>query len=165
MHCAEMLWQQRYNLALTAASNVAARYPFLIIGGYAALIHNSVMTATPTEQWETSSLVNDAFGTTSCLFQDVSDVTFIVFTELCVSATFCVNSLHAGSSLNSQLRLVYRFRVIILASTNDSTRDLVLRHLLNSSGHSRRVASYENDLISQFDRSVPVICSGGKVTV
>jgi hypothetical protein len=44
---------------------------------YAALIHNSVMTAT--EQWETSCLVNDAFGTTSWLFQDVNDVTFIVF--------------------------------------------------------------------------------------
>jgi hypothetical protein len=27
---------------------------------YAALIHNSVMTATSTEQWETSCLVNDA---------------------------------------------------------------------------------------------------------
>jgi hypothetical protein len=36
---------------------------------YAALIHNSVMTATSTEQWET----------TSWFFQDVSDVTFIVF--------------------------------------------------------------------------------------
>jgi hypothetical protein len=35
---------------------------------YAALIHNSVMTATSTEQWETSCLVNDAFGTTSWLF-------------------------------------------------------------------------------------------------
>jgi hypothetical protein len=46
---------------------------------YAALIHNSVMTATSTEQWETSYLVNDAFGTTSWLFQDVSNVTFIVF--------------------------------------------------------------------------------------
>jgi hypothetical protein len=46
---------------------------------YAALIHNSVMTATSTEQWETSCLVNDAFGMTSWLFQDVSDVTFIVF--------------------------------------------------------------------------------------
>jgi hypothetical protein len=46
---------------------------------YAALIHNSVLTATSTEQWETSCLVNDAFGTTSWLFQDVSDVTFIVF--------------------------------------------------------------------------------------
>jgi hypothetical protein len=50
---------------------------------YAALIHNSVMTATSTEQWETSSsffcLVNDAFGTTSWLFPDVCDVTFIVF--------------------------------------------------------------------------------------
>jgi hypothetical protein len=37
------------------------------------------MRATSTEQWETSCLVNDAFGTTSWLFQDVSDVTFIVF--------------------------------------------------------------------------------------
>jgi hypothetical protein len=46
---------------------------------YAALIHNSVMTATSTEQWATSCLVNDAFGTTSWLLQDVSDVTFIVF--------------------------------------------------------------------------------------
>jgi hypothetical protein len=46
---------------------------------YAALMHNSVMTATSTEQWETSCLVNDAFGTTLWLFQDVSDVTFIVF--------------------------------------------------------------------------------------
>jgi peroxiredoxin len=46
---------------------------------YAALIHNSVMTATSTEQWETSCLVNDAFVTTTWLFQDVSDVTFIVF--------------------------------------------------------------------------------------
>jgi hypothetical protein len=61
---------------------------------YAALIHNSVMTST--EQWETSCLVNDAFGTTSWLFQDVSDVTIIVFHR--VSATFCV-SFHAGSSL------------------------------------------------------------------
>jgi hypothetical protein len=34
---------------------------------------------TSTEQWETSCIVNDAFGTTSWLFQDVSDVTFIVF--------------------------------------------------------------------------------------
>jgi hypothetical protein len=42
-------------------------------------MHNYVMTATSTEQWETSCLVNDAFGTTSWLFQDVSDVTFIVF--------------------------------------------------------------------------------------
>jgi hypothetical protein len=42
---------------------------------YAALIHNSVMTATSTEQ----CLVNDTIGTTSWLFQDVSDVTFIVF--------------------------------------------------------------------------------------
>jgi hypothetical protein len=46
---------------------------------YAALIHNSVMTATSTEQWETSCLVHDAIGTTSWLFQDVSDITFIVF--------------------------------------------------------------------------------------
>jgi hypothetical protein len=46
---------------------------------YAALIHNSVMASPSTEQWETSCLVNDAFGTTSWLFQDVSDVTFIVF--------------------------------------------------------------------------------------
>jgi hypothetical protein len=48
---------------------------------YAALMHNLVMTAplALTEQWETSCLVNDAFGTTSWLFQDVSDVTFIVF--------------------------------------------------------------------------------------
>jgi hypothetical protein len=46
---------------------------------YAALIHNSVITATTTEQCETSCLVNDAFGTTSWFFQDVSDVTFIVF--------------------------------------------------------------------------------------
>jgi hypothetical protein len=46
---------------------------------YAALIHNSVMTATSTEQWKKSCLVNDAFGTTSWLFQDVSDVAFIVF--------------------------------------------------------------------------------------
>jgi hypothetical protein len=37
------------------------------------------MTATSTEQWETSCLVNDAFGTTAWLLQDVSDVTFIVF--------------------------------------------------------------------------------------
>jgi hypothetical protein len=35
---------------------------------YAALIHNSVKTATSTEQWETSCLVVDAFGTTSWLF-------------------------------------------------------------------------------------------------
>jgi hypothetical protein len=42
-------------------------------------IHNPVMTATSTEQWDTSCLVYDAFGTTSWLFQDVSDVTFIVF--------------------------------------------------------------------------------------
>jgi hypothetical protein len=41
--------------------------------------YNSVMTATSTEQWETSCLVNDTFGTTSWLFQDVCDVTFIVF--------------------------------------------------------------------------------------
>jgi hypothetical protein len=46
---------------------------------YAVLIHNSVMTTTSTEQWETSCLVNDALGTTSWLFQDVIDVTFIVF--------------------------------------------------------------------------------------
>jgi hypothetical protein len=46
---------------------------------YAALMHKSVTTATSTEQWETSCLVNDAFGTTSWLFQDVSEVTFIVF--------------------------------------------------------------------------------------
>jgi hypothetical protein len=46
---------------------------------YAALIHNSVLTATSTEHWETSCLVNDAFGTMSWLSQDVSDVTFIVF--------------------------------------------------------------------------------------
>jgi hypothetical protein len=45
---------------------------------YVALIHNSVMTATSTEQWETSCLVNNAFGTTSWLFLDISDVTFIV---------------------------------------------------------------------------------------
>jgi hypothetical protein len=45
-------------------------------------MHNLVMTViftSATEQWETSCLVNDAFGTTSWLFQDVSDVTFIVF--------------------------------------------------------------------------------------
>jgi hypothetical protein len=30
---------------------------------YAALIHNSVITATSTEQWETVCIVNDAFGT------------------------------------------------------------------------------------------------------
>jgi hypothetical protein len=46
---------------------------------YAVLIHNSVMTRTSTEQWESSCLVNDAFGKTSWLFQDVNDVTFIVF--------------------------------------------------------------------------------------
>jgi hypothetical protein len=43
---------------------------------YTALIHNSVMTST--EKWETSCLVNDAFGTT-WLFQDVNDVASIVF--------------------------------------------------------------------------------------
>jgi hypothetical protein len=63
---------------------------------YAALIHNLVMTAT--EQWEMSCLVNDAFGTTSWLFKDVSDVTFIVFHQVCVSATFCI-SFHTDSSL------------------------------------------------------------------
>jgi hypothetical protein len=46
---------------------------------YAALIHNSVMTATSTEQWETSCRVNDTFGMTSWLFRDVSDMIFIVF--------------------------------------------------------------------------------------
>jgi hypothetical protein len=38
---------------------------------YAVLIHNSVRTAiftSSTEQWETSCLVNDAFGTTLMLF-------------------------------------------------------------------------------------------------
>jgi hypothetical protein len=46
---------------------------------YAALIHNSVMTATSTSNGKRHAFVNDAFGMTSWLFQDVSDVTFIVF--------------------------------------------------------------------------------------
>jgi hypothetical protein len=41
------------------------------------LIHNVVMTASSTEQWEASCLVNDASGTTSSFFQDVTP--FIVF--------------------------------------------------------------------------------------
>jgi hypothetical protein len=69
---------------------------------YAALIHNSVLTATSTEQWETSCLVNDAFGTTSWLFQDEVMSHSLFFTELCVSATFCV-SFHAGSSFRLSL--------------------------------------------------------------
>jgi hypothetical protein len=48
---------------------------------YSALMHNSVMTATSTEQWETSRLVND--------------VTFIVFHRVCVS-------FHAGSSFDTK---------------------------------------------------------------
>jgi hypothetical protein len=70
---------------------------------YAALIHNSVMTATSTEQRETSCLVNDAFGTTSWLFHDVTSHS-LFFTELCIRATFCV-CFHAGSSL----QLYWRF--------------------------------------------------------
>jgi hypothetical protein len=46
--------------------------------GRTNLIHNSAMS---TEQWETSCLVNDAFGMTSWPFQDVS-----CFSPSCVSA-------------------------------------------------------------------------------
>jgi hypothetical protein len=55
-----------------------------------------MMTVTSTAQWEASCLVNDAFGTTSWLFQDVTSHS-LFFTGLYVSATFCV-SFHAGSS-------------------------------------------------------------------
>jgi hypothetical protein len=83
---------------------------------YAAPIHNSVMTST--EQWETSCLVNDAFGTTSWLFQDVSDITFIVFTELCVSATFCV-SFHSSSSLPlNNLQFILPLWLLITSQCN-----------------------------------------------
>jgi hypothetical protein len=52
-----------------------------------------------------SGLVNDALGTTSWLFQDVSDVTFIVFTELCVGADSSLyrltENINSMTSLNS----------------------------------------------------------------